>query len=128
MPGLEDTAEELIQLFQSLGSLNSPNVVAASGAAQSIPDPTVSAVNAITLTAACTVTLPAPAQGKKLVVYLIQDATGSRVVTWATAAGAIKWVGAAAPTLTTTAAHADKVTFECIDGTNWVGQAALNIA
>lgn len=47
-------------------------------------------------------------------LLLTQDATGSRLITWN---AVFKWPGATAPTLTTTAARADLISFVS-DGTN----------
>ena len=58
------------------------NTVATSGATQTIPEPSVSSFNDITLTANCTLTLPATTKGKHLHFVFRQDATGSRTVTW----------------------------------------------
>lgn len=52
--------------------------------------------------------------GARYVFTMIQDATGSRTVTWP---GTTKWVGGAAPTLSTGASKKDVLTFES-DGTN----------
>jgi hypothetical protein len=93
-------------------------VVAASGATQTIPDVVTAQINNITLTANCTFTFPTAAAGKRFRIFALQDATGGRTVTWP---ATVKWPGAAAPVLTTTAAKADLFAFECIDGTNWVG-------
>lgn len=52
-------------------------------------------------------------------VYLKQDATGSRTVTWP---ASVKWAGATAPTLSTAANALDILVFESIDGgTTWYG-------
>ena len=77
-----------------------------------------------TLTANCTFTFTAPPGVGNLVLFLTQDGTGSRTATWP---GTVKWVGAAAPTLTTTAAATDIVSF-IWDGTNYWGVASLNFA
>ncbi len=58
------------------------NTVAASGAAQTIPDPAKAKWNDITLTANCTLTLPTPTPGRELNLVFRQDATGSRTLTW----------------------------------------------
>ncbi|QQS20428.1 hypothetical protein IPL85_02540 [Candidatus Saccharibacteria bacterium] len=51
-------------------------------------------------------------------VYLKQDASGNRAVTWP---ASVKWSGGA-PTLTTSANAIDIVVFESIDGgTTWFG-------
>lgn len=49
-----------------------------------------------------------PAGGGRYTVMLAQDTTGSRTVTWP---GTIRWEGAAAPTLTTTASKTDMIAF-----------------
>lgn len=50
--------------------------------------------------------------GQKIIVRLVQDATGSRTVTWFSG---IKWVGGAAPTLTTDGGAIDVFGFVCVD-------------
>lgn len=127
----EDTAEELIQLFEGLGSINNPNVLGAvNGGAVALPDPTVSAVTTVTIGANTAFTLPKAAAGKKVQVLITQDGTGSRTGSWAMHAGdagAVTWVGGA-HTLTTTAGATDLATLTCLDGTNWVGKLDLAIA
>lgn len=96
------------------------NTVASSGAAQTLTDPSAGIVlSAITLTANCALAFPRAALGKQFEVLLTQDATGSRTVTWPSAA---KWPAGTAPTLTTTAARRDAFRFRCYDGSNWVGE------
>lgn len=80
-----------------------------------------STVFLITLTGNVTYTFPTAAAGKSFTLYQLQDATGSRTVTWP---GTVKWPAATAPTITSTASKADKFTFTCFDGTNWVGSLA----
>ena len=61
----------------------------------------------------------------KIGVYILQikqDATGSRTITWPSS---IKWSGASAPTLTTTANAWDIVTL-VYDGTYFSGTSTLN--
>jgi hypothetical protein len=59
------------------------NTVAASGAAQTIPEPGLYGYSDITLTAATVaLTFPAASAGKTLKMVIRQDATGSRAVTW----------------------------------------------
>lgn len=63
-----------------------------------------------TATPAVTIDDTAIPSGGYLITDFFQDATGSRVPTWAlTSAGTINWVGGSAPTLTTTAAKADRI-------------------
>ncbi len=52
--------------------------------------------------------------GKRLEILITQDGTGSRTVTWPSN---IRWAGGSAPTLTTTAAKTDIVSFLQIDST-----------
>ena len=80
----------------------------------------------LTLTANCTLTFTAPTglNFARLSLRLIQDATGSRTVTFPSS---VRWAGGTAPTLTTTANGVDIITFEW-DGTNYDGVASLGFA
>ena len=72
----------------------------------------------IQLTANCTFTFTAPPPGSTLAVSLIQDATGSRTVTWPTS---VKWgTGGSPPTLSTPPTNIDLVRFY-FDGAQYVG-------
>lgn len=123
----QDQAAGLLAKAYNEGSSNVEAVN--SGTAVTITDPALFSTTALTLNGTTpAITLPAPRAGAIKRLYLIQDATGSRIPTWHATSGAIKWVGASAPTLQTAAAAVDRVTFECYDGTNWVGAAALHIA
>ncbi len=52
-------------------------------------------------------------------LYLTQDGTGSRTVTWP---ASVKWAGGTAPTLSTGASDIDILVFETINGgTTWFG-------
>jgi len=73
-------------------------------------------VQIITLTGNATITMPTAVSGKSFIMYLKQDATGSRTVTWST----VKWAGGTAPTITSTASRQDIYSFFS-DGTNWYG-------
>jgi len=79
----------------------------------------------VTLTANCTLTFsnpPASGTAGSFTLFLVQDGTGSRIVTWP---GTVDWSGATAPTLTTTAAAVDVLTFITLDGgTVWNGFVA----
>ncbi|HWB39074.1 MAG TPA: hypothetical protein VG604_02415, partial [Candidatus Saccharimonadales bacterium] len=100
------------------GTSENVNTVANSGSSQTLPDVTADTIHYITLTANCTLTFPTAAAGKSFTVVLLQDATGSRTVTWP---GTVKWAGGSAPVLTTTANKTDVFSFMCVDGTNWLG-------
>ena len=73
-------------------------------------------VQIITLTGNATITMPTATSGKSFIMYLKQDATGSRTVTWST----VKWAGGTAPTITSTASRQDILSFFS-DGKNWYG-------
>jgi len=73
-------------------------------------------VQIITLTGNATITMPTAAAGKSFILFLKQDGTGSRTVTWST----VKWPGGTAPTITSTASKQDIYSFFS-DGTNWYG-------
>jgi hypothetical protein len=73
-------------------------------------------VQIITLTGSATITMPTATSGKSFIMFLKQDATGSRTVTWST----VKWPGGTAPTITATASKQDIFSFFA-DGTNWYG-------
>jgi hypothetical protein len=73
-------------------------------------------VQIITLTGNATITMPTAVSGKSFIMYLKQDATGSRTVTWSN----VKWAGGTAPTITSTASRQDILSFFS-DGTNWFG-------
>ena len=102
------------------GGLETVNTIASSGSSLTI---NLSSGNmaAVTLTANCAITLSGATNGKacSLTLILKQDATGSRTVTWPVS---VKWSGATAPTLTTTAAKADFVSLLTVDGgATWYG-------
>lgn len=73
-------------------------------------------VQIITLTGNATVTMPTATSGKSFILFLKQDATGSRTITWST----VKWAGGTTPTITGTASRQDIFSFFA-DGTNWYG-------
>jgi hypothetical protein len=73
-------------------------------------------VQIITLTGNATITMPTATSGKSFIMFLKQDATGSRTVTWST----VKWPGGTNPTITATASRQDIYSFFA-DGTNWYG-------
>lgn len=74
----------------------------------------------VTLTGNATFSFTGATNGKacSFSLYLHQDATGSRTVTWP---ASVKWSGGA-PTLTTTASAVDILVFETLNGgTTWYG-------
>jgi len=79
-------------------------------------DLTNGTVQIITLTGNATITMPTATSGKSFIMFLKQDGTGSRTVTWST----VKWSGGTNPTITATASRQDIFSFFS-DGTNWYG-------
>jgi len=73
-------------------------------------------VQIITLTGNATITMPTATSGKSFIMFLKQDGTGSRTVTWST----VKWAGGTAPTITSTASRQDILSFFS-DGSSWFG-------
>lgn len=114
-----DGANWLIRAQSMIGATNKMNVVAASGAAKTIPLVSLATLNWITLTANLTLTFPTAQQGQTFEVAVTQNATGSWTVTWP---GTVKWPGGSAPTVTVTALKTDRFRFTCIDGTNWMAE------
>lgn len=72
----------------------------------------------VTLAGNRTLALSNMAAGDRIVLRLVQDATGSRTVTWFST---IKWVGGTPPILTTTASKADVFGFLCTSTGNYDG-------
>jgi len=129
-PPLQDSAEELIALFQGLGAVGTVNAIGTTTTAGvTLPDPTVAAVNTASLGGATPFTLPPALAGKKLRALLTQDATGSRTPTYTTAAGTSDTIVASGTvTLTTTGGAQDLVEFECLVAGQWVKTAKLHLA
>jgi hypothetical protein len=78
-------------------------------------------VVSVTLTGAVTLTFSGATASTacSFGLYVKQDATGSRTVTWP---ASVKWAGGTAPTLSTAANAMDILVFETIDGgTTWYG-------
>lgn len=106
------------EIVVSTGSTQS---VTASGAATTI-DFSSGDIVTLTLNASTTLTLTNPITGLFYFIKAVQDATGSRTITWP---GTVKWSGGTAPTLTTTASKTDIITLWW-DGTNYFGTSTLN--
>lgn len=101
------------------------NTVAASGTAQTIPDPGQYQFNRIKLTGNVTLTLPADSAGKILYFLFEQDATGNRTVSWPSGtlfAGGTNYVA------TVTAGAIDLVAAYCIDEDVWIVQTLVAAA
>lgn len=81
----------------------------------------LSNVQSVTLAGNRIFTFINPKSGGRYLIFLKQDTTGSRTVTWPT----IIWRGGTAPTLTTAANKTDLITL-VYDGTSYYGDASLN--
>ena len=66
----------------------------------------------VTLAGNRTLALTNPTKGQSVMLRVIQDATGSRTLSYP---ASVKWPGGTAPTLTTTASRTDWIGFKCID-------------
>lgn len=95
--------------------------VTASGAATTV-DFSSGDIVTLTLNASTTLTLSNPITGLFYFIKAVQDANGSRTITWP---GTVKWSGGSAPILTTTASKTDIITLWW-DGTNYFGTSTLN--
>ena len=62
--------------------------------------------------------------GQFYLLRVIQDGTGTRLITWN---AVFEWEGGTAPTLTTTAAAVDLISFYSYDGTNLIGSIMLDV-
>jgi hypothetical protein len=93
------------------------HTVAAAGAAQTLPDPSVQSISSLTLTAACTLTFPTATAGKS---FMASRGYGSYTITWP---ATILWAGGVRPTLSTAVGAVDYITFICVNGSAWAGFA-----
>lgn len=115
MPSVQDNAEELLALLYANGPSNV--VPLTNSAAIAFADPSVGSIQTVTIAQNTTFTFPAPRAGAEFQAVIKQDATGSRLATWAVGTGAVVFTGAV-KTLTTTASAVDS--FQAwSDGTNW---------
>jgi len=78
----------------------------------------------ITLTDNCNITMTAPSNSNMTLrtLKVVQDITGTRLVTWPVN---VKWAGVTPPTLTTAGLGYDIITFRW-DGTNYDSVESLN--
>jgi lysophospholipase L1-like esterase len=102
--------------------LRSASLLGNMGASKTLDASTVSAFTGTLNSATCTLSISGAIAGMetKLTLTLIQDATGSRLVTWPSGT---RWPGGTAPTLSTSANAADMVELISYDGgTIWYGR------
>jgi PKD repeat protein len=102
------------------------NVVAASGATETLVDPRLSRFQDITLSTNCTITMPTALAGMVAWVLVRQDGGGANTLAWT---GVDLWPGGSAPVQTATASHADLYTFVCAVDGEWIGyRSAANLS
>jgi len=124
LSGVVDAGDQIISkaVFKDVGETLATNGTSGSTATIDLEDGNF---HKVTLTANCTFTFsnpPASGTAGSFTLFLVQDGTGSRTVTWP---GSVDWAAATAPTLTTTAAAVDVLTFITLDGgTIWNGFVA----
>tara|TARA_B100000470_G_scaffold219943_1_gene207602 strand:- start:443 stop:1144 length:702 start_codon:yes stop_codon:yes gene_type:complete len=124
LTGAIDAGDQIISkaVFKDVGETLATNGTSGSTATIDFEDGNF---HKVTLTANCTFTFsnpPATGTAGSFTLFLVQDGTGSRTVTWP---GSVDWAAATAPTLTTTAAAVDVLTFITLDGgTIWNGFVA----
>ena len=124
LPGGINPQTEAISMKAMSQFQNAPQAVPFAATIQ--PDYSQSALYTTTLTASGS-TIAAPLNiipGAVFRVFLTQDATGSRTVTWA---APYKWTGGTAPTLTTTAAAVDEITCAAVSATFFGCFPTLNV-
>lgn len=82
----------------------------------------------VTLTANTTLTIDAPSGPGNFILQLIQDATGSRSVTWAAGTGvtSIIWANGTAPSIGSGGSNTRHLIAFYFDGIDLLGQGALN--
>lgn len=76
----------------------------------------------VTLTGNTVLSFTPPDMATTLILVIVQDATGSRTVTWPTG---IKWVGREVPVISTAAGYIDIISFY-YDGINYYGTIGFN--
>jgi len=101
----------------ALNGTENVNIVGASGSSVTLPSPSVAIGNDITLSANCTVTMPAVQQGDFCYCYVQQVASGSPyTITFS----GVNWTGGIAPVMSTSANAVDRYDFVC-RATQWYG-------
>lgn len=101
----------------------------AMGAAAALPAATAATASTGTLSANCTVTLPAATAGWTLTLQTTQAASGGPyTVTVAAASGTVKWPAGAAGAASTGASAIDLWTFKCVDGATWLASVVKGYA
>jgi hypothetical protein len=108
-----------VAMFDLAGDYKEGVVTANTGTAYTISTAT-GTLQILTLTGNCTFTFPTATTGESFTLFLRQDGTGGRTVTWP---ANVRWPGGTAPTITSTASRQDKFIFTA-DGTNFYGSNA----
>jgi len=84
--------------------------------------PSVTLSMAANITTLSFTNVPATGTVGTFTLFITQDTTGSRTITWP---ASVRWAGGVTPILTTTASKVDIITLTTVDGgTNWFGMVA----
>lgn len=102
-----------VSILNSALALTNVAVTAASGSTTTL-DLSIGNIRTVTMPAGNTTLTASNVPVGVVIIHVIQDSVGSRLVTWNSL---FKWAGGTAPTLTTTASARDVFTFSC-DGSN----------
>lgn len=116
MSVLDEVRRIIPRVLYQLVPKEAVSTVAASGSTETLVEVTVATMHRVTLSANCALTFPTPIAGTSFSLWLVQDGTGSRTVTWDAAAD---WAAGTAPTLSTGAGKVDVFGFACSDGATW---------
>lgn len=92
-------------------------VVSANSTTTYTIDNSIGTIFLLTLTANTTLTFPTVTEGQSFTLYVKQDATGSRTITWPST---VAWPSGTAPVITTTANRTDVFAFNAV-GSKWIG-------
>lgn len=118
------TARTNLQVVASVGGGRETVATNSSAGANPSVDLANGNVQILTLTANASLTLTGATNGVacSISLYLKQDGSGGKTVTWP---ASVKWAGAITPTLSTGANKVDLVVLETLDGgTTWYGSLA----
>jgi hypothetical protein len=108
------TVTDYVESVVAIGTVTTTNTI-------SLTNGTVQTAT-LTASTACTFTMPTATAGKSFILLLKQAATtGAGTATFT----GVKWSGGTAPTITSTAARMDILSFVA-DGTNWYGSFTQN--
>lgn len=104
------SSNQTITGIKTFGAATKPYIKSDTDGSTITFDLNVANIHKVTLGGNRTLAISNETAGQVFIIRLLQDATGSRTVTWFST---IRWAGGTAPTLTTTASKADVFGFLC---------------